>query len=470
MTIVQGGFLEKVNGYFRRAAEHTKLAPDLLEQIRCCNATYRVSLPVRTNGEIATVEAYRAEHSHHRLPTKGGIRFSSDVTLDDVEALAALMTYKCAVVDVPFGGAKGGVRIDPKKCSVEFLERVTRRYAAELISKNFLGPDLDVPAPDVGTGEREMGWIVDTYRSLGSDRLNAMASATGKSLSLHGIPGRTEATGEGVAWALRNVMEVAEDMRPLGLTSNLSGLRVSVLGLGKVGYHAARALAREGATIVGLAVHDGAIYCPDGLDVDQVVAHRQDCGSIRGFRQAQDLADADALIEQDCDVLVPCALEGQIHSENAARVRARIIVEGANAPVDPDAEAILLDAGKLVIPDIYANSGGVVVSYFEWIKNLSHVSFERLTRRYQQLASCRVIAAFEALGGKRISSEALDSLARAPKEIDLVSTALENTMAVAYESIHDCWKQRELPDLRTAAYTLALERIAESYLEMGIFP
>jgi len=412
----------------------------------------------------------RASTAITDFPTKGGIRFSSDVTLDDVEALAALMTYKCAVVDVPFGGAKGGVRIDPKKCSVEFLERVTRRYAAEPINKNFLGPDLDVPAPDVGTGEREMGWIVDTYRSLGTDRLNAMAAATGKSLSLHGIPGRTEATGEGVAWALRNVMERAEEMRPLGLGSNLSGLRVSVLGLGKVGYHAARALAREGATVVGLAVHDGAIYCPDGLDVEQVVAHRKDCGSICGFRQAQDLPGADALIEQECDVLVPCALEGQIHSGNAERVRARFLVEGANAPIDPDAEAMLLDAGKLVIPDIYANSGGVVVSYFEWIKNLSHVSFERITRRYQQLASCRVITALEELGGKRIHSEAIDLLTHAPKEIDLVSTALENTMAVAYEGIHACWKQRKLPDLRTAAYALALERIAETYLEMGIFP
>jgi len=470
MAKPRASFLENVNGYFRRAASYTSIPPAILEQVRCCNATCIVRFPVRHNGEVTVVEGYRAEHSHHRLPVKGGVRFSPDVTLDDVEALAALMSYKCALVDVPFGGAKGGVRIDPRGRSTDFLERMTRRYAAELIRKNFAGPEEDVPAPDVGTGPREMGWIVDTYRSLGADRLNAMAAATGKSISLHGIPGRAEATGEGVAWALRNALDVPEDIRPLGLVPQLSGQRVIVLGLGKVGHHAARALAREGATIVGVAVHDGAIYDPDGIDVDEVVLHRKDSGTILGYRSARDLPSADALVEQECDVLVPCALEGQIHGGNAGRVRARIIVEGANAPVDPDGDAILAAAGKLVVPDIYANAGGVVVSYFEWIKNLSHVSFERMTRRYQQLSSRRVIAALEHVTGKSLDADVANQLVRAPKEIDLVSTALENTMMLSYERVREECKQRDLPDLRTAAYVIALERIADSYVEMGIFP
>jgi glutamate dehydrogenase (NAD(P)+) len=474
-------FFEDVNRHFDRAAQQTSLPPGILEQLRACNAVYRIKFPVRgDDGELKVVEAYRAEHSQHRLPTKGGIRYATSVSQDEVMGLAALMTYKCALVDVPFGGAKGGVRIDPRHASDAFLERVTRRYTSELIHKQFIGPDVDVPAPDVGTGEREMGWIYDTYKSHGVDKLNALASVTGKSISLHGIPGRTQATGLGVAMALEQFFAVPEDMKALGLAPGLAGKRVVVHGLGKVGFHAARALAERGAVVVGVSVSDGALCCPDGLDVDAVLAHRREAGSLAGYPGASHLADPATVLEQDCDILVPAALEHEILPDNAPRIRARVIAEGANGPVDAEADVMLREAGKIVVPDIYANAGGVVVSYFEWVKNLSHISFERMTRRYQEMANQRLLAVLQSLEqrpgnpgdlrGQPASRDALAWLSRPPDEIDFVLSALENTLAQSYERIHDCWKERGFPDLRTAAWVLAVERVGNAYLEAGIFP
>lgn len=409
---------------------------------------------------------FRVEHSHHRLPTKGGVRFSLDVTLDDVHALAALMTYKCAVVDVPFGGAKGAVCIDPRQHSVGYLERVTRRYTAELINKRFIGPEVDVVAPDLGTGPREMGWIVDTYRSLGTDTLNALGAATGKSLALHGIPGRLQATGSGVVAAIETALDQGVD----GLPRSISGLRVVVHGLGNVGYHAAKRLVECGAIIVGVGVSDGALYDPDGLDVDAVIEHRESAGTLLGFREARGLSDPAELLEQPCDVLIPASVENVITADNAPRVQARLIAEAANGPINPSAEPILADAGVFILPDLYANAGGVVVSYFEWIKNLSHISFERLTRRYQQMSSQRLVQFVGRMTEQDVPPEEAAELMRAPREIDFVTTALENTMAQAYDDLFTTWKSRALVDLRTSAYVTALERIGASYEEMGIFP
>ena len=464
-------FFDDVNQYFDAACAHTDVGADILSQIRACNAVYRMRFPVRRdNGEIVVVEGYRAEHSHHRLPTKGGIRYALDVSQNEVMALSALMTYKCAVVDVPFGGAKGGVRIDPRSESIGFIERATRRYAAELIRKRFIGPDVDVPAPDVGTGEREMGWIYDTYKTYGPDTLNALACVTGKATSVHGVDGRREATGLGAIIALEHFLSEEEDVKPLGLDTGLAGKRIIVPGLGKVGLHAALSAIARDAIVVGVSVSDGALYDAGGLDVEAVLLHRVESGSLRGFADARYLANPDAILEEPCDVLIPSALEHQITAENAAKLEAKIIVEAANGPVDPEADAILRDAGVVVLPDIYANAGGVVVSYFEWIKNLSHVSFERMTRRYQQIANNRILSVISRLTGKTLPPEDAALLLQAPNEIDFVHTALENTMAISYEKIREPWKRKSLPDLRTSAYLMAIESVANAYALDGIFP
>ncbi len=465
-------FLADVNAHVAEASRHCALPPGILNQVRVCNAVYRIRFPVRRDdGEVEVVEAYRAEHSHHRLPTKGGIRYAPSVSQDEVMALAALMTYKCAVVNVPFGGAKGGVRIDPRNCSVGFLERVTRRFTAELVKKRFIGPDVDVPAPDVGTGPREMGWIADTYKNHGADGLNAHASVTGKSLSAHGVAGRDEATGLGVTLALQQALARPEETRALGWSdTGLAGRRVIVQGVGKVGRHAARTAVEAGAVVVGLSASDGAVYRPDGLDPEAVLAHRREAGTLDGIPGARFLANPAELLEEDCDVLVPAALEHAVTEKNASRIRARVIAEAANGPIAAGADRILREAGCLVVPDIVANAGGVIVSYFEFIKNLSHVSFERMTRRYQQVANERLVRVLERLAGRAPSQDDVALLCVAPDEIDFVRTALENTLAISYERLVETWKSRGLPDLRTAAYLKALERVGEAYLEAGIYP
>lgn len=464
-------FFDDVNHYFDAACGYTDVPQGILSQIRACNAVYRMRFPVRRDdGQVVVVKGFRAEHSHHRLPTKGGIRYALDVSQNEVMALAALMTYKCAVADVPFGGAKGGVCVDPRTESTSFLERVTRRYTSELIQKRFIGPEVDVPAPDVGTGEREMGWIADTYKALGPDTLNSLACVTGKALSMHGVGGRREATGLGAIIALGLFLSSQEDVSPLGLETGLAGKRIIVSGLGKVGFHAALAAMERDAIVVGISVSDGALYDEGGLDVEAVLRHRAEAGSLRGFADAQFFASPDAILEQPCDVLIPAALEHQITADNAERLQAKVIVEAANGPVTPEADSILRGRGSVILPDIYANAGGVVVSYFEWIKNLSHISFERMTRRYQQIAHERLLNLLTRLTGKALPPEDAALLHQAPNEIDFVRTALENTMSISFDKVHDLWKRRALPDLRTAAYLTAIESVANSYALDGIFP
>ncbi len=468
----RGAFFESVTHYFNRAAAFTDLDSGFIDQIRSCNSAYRMRFPVKTDdGKIVVVEAFRAEHSHHRLPTKGGIRFSPDVNMDETIALASLMTYKCAIVGVPFGGAKGGVCIDPMTASVGFRERVTRRYTAELIRKNFIGPDIDVPAPDYGTGEREMAWIADTYKNLKMNSGEVYACVTGKPVSMQGLPGRRQATGLGVYYGIRTCMESAEDMQPLGLSTGTAGKRVIVQGLGNVGYFAAWYLQNEGkAIITGIAEREGGIYNPDGLDVEAVFKHRQDSGSILHFPSAENIENRMALLEHDCDILVPAALENQITKENAPRIKAKIIAEAANGPIDFEAEAILSAAGVLMIPDLYLNAGGVTVSYFEWLKNKAGVSFDRMISRHEELVKREMFSEMELLTEKMIPEDRLARLIRGPGEEEIVLAALEQSMVISYRRMHRFWKERELPDLRTAAFLLALERVAESYQHHGIFP
>ncbi|MCC5846336.1 MAG: Glu/Leu/Phe/Val dehydrogenase [Verrucomicrobia bacterium] len=464
-------FYESVHAYFDRAALYSKFDAGILQQVKDCNAIYRMKFPVREDdGSIRVVEAFRAEHSYHRLPTKGGIRFSRMVSLNETIALASLMTYKCALVGVPFGGAKGGVKISPSQESEGFRERVTRRYTAELIRKNFIGPDIDVPAPDYGTGEKEMGWIVDTYKNIRMNEPNIYACVTGKPLAMQGIPGRTQATGQGVYFGLRSCLERPEVAKKLGLSPGLAGKRVILQGLGKVGYYAAKHLQQDGgAVIVGVSEQEGGIHNPEGLDIPALFAHRQETGSVLDYPGAENV-DRAALLEYSCDILIPAALENQITAENAPRIQAKVIAEAANGPVDQAGDAILCQRGCLVIPDLFLNAGGVTVSYFEWLKNRAGVSFDRMISRHEEIANRNMVAAMETLTGQTLSVSHRDSLIHGPDELRLVVSALEQTMIRAYDRIHEVWLQRDLPDLRTAAFLLSIERVAESYSHHGIFP
>jgi glutamate dehydrogenase (NAD(P)+) len=468
----QVNFFDQVTAYFNEAARHMDYPPGLLDQIRACNSVYRFDFPLRReNGEIEVIHAWRVEHSHHKLPVKGGIRYSPDVYEEEVMALAALMTYKCAIVDVPFGGAKGGIKIEPKNYTLPELERITRRYAHELIKKNFLGPGIDVPAPDYGTGEREMAWIVDTYMALHPGSLDGLGCVTGKPVSQGGVRGRREATGRGLFFAVREAASFADDMKALGLTAGLDGKRVVVQGLGNVGFHAAKFCREGGAKIIAIAEYEGAISNADGLDPEAVFAHRKEKGTILGFPGATDIkASADAL-ELDCDILIPAALENVLTADNAPRIKAKIIVEGANGPTTPEAEAVFRDKGIMVIPDLYANAGGVTVSYFEWLKNLSHVRFGRMNKRLEERDEAKFVHALESLTGKTLSDEQRRTLVHGASEEDIVNSGLEETMIVAYHAIRDTLKRKpELGDLRAAAFLTAIDKIAVSYKELGVFP
>lgn len=470
--MVERRFYADVSRYFERAAVLTAHPRGLLQQIQCCNSLYRFDFPVRQgDGRIEVVRAWRAEHSHHRLPAKGGIRYSLAVDEDEVMALAALMTYKCAIVEVPFAGAKGAVQVDPRTSDAARMERITRRYAFELVSKNFIGPQVDVPAPDYGTGEREMAWIADTYQALHPEQIDALGCVTGKPVSQGGINGRAEATGRGLFYLLREACSVGADMRRLGLSTGLDGKRIVVQGLGKVGYWAARFCHEAGAAVVAIAEHDGAIVDRQGLDPVQVREHVQQAGTVLGFPGAETLNRSADALALDCDVLIPAALENQITVANAADVKARIVLEGANGPTTPEADAILRERGVLVIPDVYANAGGVVVSYFEWLKNLSHVRFGRLERRYQVYAENRLLRAIETATGKELSRAERRAVVQPIDELTVVNSGLEETMITAHRTVRD---RREstpgIEDLRTAAYLVAIERVAESYLERGVFP
>src|SRR5215831_3991435 len=396
-------FFGAVEKSFDKAAQFTKWDPGILEQIKQCNAVYRMHFPVKIGDKIEVIKAYRVQHSHHKLPCKGGIRFALSVNLDEVMALAALMTYKCAIVNVPFAGAKGGISIDPKKYSAYDLEKITRRYCSELIRKNFIGPGTDVPAPDYGTGEREMAWILDTYMSMKPGEIDALGCVTGKPVTQGGVRGRREATGLGVFYGLREVGNMKEIMDKLSLSTGVEGKRVVVQGLGNVGYHSAKFFQDHGAIIVGLAEWEGAICNEKGLDVEEVFEHRKKTGSILNFPGATNFAKNTDALELECDILVPAALENVINGKNAPNVKAKIIGEAANGPLTPEADEIFVKRGILVVPDMYLNAGGVTVSYFEWLKNLSHVRYGRMEKRFTENLNTHILGQIEGLTGKKVS-------------------------------------------------------------------
>lgn len=463
-------FLESVNLMFDRAAALLDVPPGLAEFIKRGNSVIQVRFPVKIRGEYRVLTGWRATHSEHRLPAKGGIRYSPHLTQADVEAMAALMTYKCAIVDVPFGGSKGGLRIDPKEYTEEELEVITRRFARELAVKGYISPALNVPAPDLGTGPREMVWIADTYRTLFPDDLNAIACVTGKPVTQGGIRGREEATGRGVQYAIREFFRHPEDVERAGLSGGLEGKRVIVQGFGKVGYHVAKFLDEEDdAKVIAIIERDGAVVDERGLKVEHVAQYFREHGTLRGYPDALFVEDGRTLLEEECDILIPAAVEGQITLENAPHIKARLIVEAANGPTTYEADNILRERGITIIPDVYANAGGVTVSYFEWIKNLSHMRFGRLQRRLEEMRGEQVIKAIEAAVGRPIPDHLKAGLTRGADELDLVRSGLDDTMRQAYNEIREVYlSRRDVPDLRTAAYVLAIDKIARSYRETGV--
>ncbi len=465
-------FFESVTKSFDKAAKFTKWDPGILEQIKACNAVYQMRFPVKMNdGRIEVIEAYRVQHSHHKTPCKGGIRFSMEVNQDEVMALAALMTYKCAIVNVPFGGGKGGIKISPKNYTPYELEKITRRYTSELIKKKFIGPGTDVPAPDYGTGEREMAWILDTYTAMNPGEIDAAGCVTGKPVSQGGVRGRKEATGLGVFYGIREICNMKDVMDKLGLTTGIKDKRVVIQGLGNVGYHCAKFFREAGAKVISIAEYEGAIVNENGINEEELFQHRKSTGSILNFPGSTALAKNTDALELECDILIPAALENVINGENAPRVQAKIIGEAANGPLTPEADEVFVKKGAIVVPDMYLNAGGVTVSYFEWLKNLSHVRYGRMEKRFTENVNKHILSELENLTGKTVNSSERALIEHGADEVDLVYSGLEETMITATHEIMDAWKaDQTIPDMRTAAYVVAINKVGTSYAELGIFP
>ncbi|MDX1392816.1 MAG: Glu/Leu/Phe/Val dehydrogenase [Gemmatimonadota bacterium] len=464
-------FFDQVNSSFDKAAVLTEHPVGLLDQIKQCNSVYHVTFPLeRDDGTIEVLHAWRALHSSHKLPAKGGIRFAPTVSEDEVMALAALMTYKCAIVDVPFGGAKGGVQFDRTGYSLEEIERITRRFTFELINKNFIGPGVDVPAPDYGTGPQEMAWIVDTFMTMVPEELHGAGCVTGKPLAQGGVRGRLEATGRGVFFGIRETLRDPDALAALGLEPGIDGKRVVIQGLGNVGYFTAKFLAEAGARIIAIAERDGAITNDAGLDIEGVREHLTETGGVRGFPGATGTLETSAeALELECDVLVPAALEGVITSDNVERIRAPIIAEAANGPLSAKASDALHERGVLCLPDLFLNAGGVTASYFEWLKNLAHVRFGRMEKRYQESSHRRLLDAVTQATGHRFPDAVVAEIAAGADEEDLVNSGLEETMIGAYHTISETARSLGT-DLRSAAFKTAIDKVAVVYTERGIFP
>lgn len=463
-------FFKNVKRNFDKAANFVNYEKGILEQIKECNAVYSMRFPVKFVNEVKVIEAYRVQHSHHKLPCKGGIRYSTTVNQDEVMALAALMTYKCAVVNVPFGGAKGGIKIDPQLLSIEHIEKVTRRYTAELIKKNFIGPGIDVPAPDYGTGEREMSWIVDTFLSLKSGEVDTLACVTGKPISQGGVRGRKEATGLGVFYGIRELCKMKSIMKNIGLEPGIEGKKIIIQGLGNVGYHAAKFFNQAGAIIIALAEREGAIYNKDGLDIEKVIIHLKETKSILNFPGSQNIKNTSDALKIECDILIPAALENVINSSNAENIKVKIIGEAANGPLTPEADEILSKKGVIIVPDIYLNAGGVTVSYFEWLKNLNHIRYGRMEKRFRENMNAEILQTIENISGKKISEKERKIILHGPDEIDLVHSGLEDTMINAFHELQELQKIKKIENMRTAAFALAIEKVGYSYQKLGIFP
>jgi len=461
-------FLENVYMRVNDTIDRIKIDPDISKILKTCRSVIQLKFPVKIKGRIEIFYGWRAVHSNHRLPVKGGLRYSTNINQEEIEALASLMTFKCAVVDVPFGGAKGGLLIDPKKYDEESLERITKKFARELIRKGFLSPARDVPAPDVGTSQKEMGWILDAYKSLRPDDINHVACVTGKSVNHGGIKGRLEATGKGVCEALKEFFRHNDEVKKNNLAPNLSDQRIIIQGFGNVGLNSAKALFQNGSKIIGIAEKDGAIFNKKGIDIIKLEKYKQDSKTILNFPGTDKIDTSSDLLQYDCDILIPAALENVITLKNVENVKAKIICEAANGPITYRADEKLKNKGKVVIPDIYANAGGVTVSYFEWIRNISHIRMGRLNKRYEEHRGETILKALNQISLNKLPKDTINQLVYGANEEDIISSGLEDTMRVAFQEILEMKSSHNLDDYRMAAYAIALKKIEKSYMELGI--
>jgi glutamate dehydrogenase (NAD(P)+) len=468
--MTNSSFLESVDQMYGQAASMIDMPEGLQEKIRICNATYSIRFGVRLRGRIFTIHGWRSVHSDHFYPAKGGIRYATDVNQDEVEALAALMTFKCSLLNIPFAGSKGGLRIDPSEWETDELERITRRFTQELSRRRMISPGQNVPAPDMGTNERTMAWMADEYQRLNPNEQNAFACVTGKPLALGGIDGRIEATGRGVQYVINCFFADQEACSRLGWDGKLAGKRIIVQGLGNVGYHAAKFLSeKNGCKIVGIIERDGALYNEDGLPVEEVKKYIAVKGGVAGFPGAEFVSNGQSLLEGDCDILIPAAKEDAITIENAANIKAKLIVEAANGPVSFEADQILQKNGSVILPDLLVNAGGVTVSYFEWVKNLTHISFGLMERRHHERTSMQLAQQMESMTGRAIPVTSELNFMRGPREIDLVRSGLEDMISEAYNAMSSLLhSDKTIPDFRTAAYMIAIRRVVDSYNAIGI--
>jgi len=465
-------FFKQVEDYVEKASKYVDCDPGVLKQIRQNNSIVHINFPIkRDDGTVEVIEAWRSQHSQHRTPCKGGIRFAPIANEDEVKALAALMSYKCAIVEVPFGGAKGAVKIDPKKYSDSEMEKICRRLTHELHSKNFIGPGIDVPAPDYGSGAREMAWIADTFRSLSHYDLNAAACVTGKPVTQGGIRGRTEATGLGVAYGIREACKKEKLMKFAGLDVGLKGKTIAVQGFGNVGYHSALFLSRMGAKVTAISEYEGMVTNSEGLDIEALFEHRKEKKTLKGFKGAEFTEARDDVFSLECDILVPAALESQIRLDNFKTVKAKVIGEAANGPVTSMASEELFKKGVLILPDVFLNAGGVTVSYFEWVKNLAHIRFGRIDKRFDQGSFDNVVSLISEFTGKDVPMDIKDKYTQQGNESELVASGLEETMITAFDQIMETMEKHKFElDLRTAAFINAINKISLSYEEGGFFP
>lgn len=462
-------FIEQVNMYFEEAVKHlTKVNPaaapaDLLEYVKAPKTVIKFNMPLkRDNGKIEVIEAYRAQHSYHRVPCKGGIRYAADVDQQEVEALAALMTFKNACNDVPFGGAKGGIKINPKNYSVHELERITRRYALELSKKGFLGASIDVPAPDMGSGGREMSWIKDTYSYVyGQNDVNAAACITGKPLNQGGIDGRPEATGLGTFYGVRELMSHKEFCDQYGTTMGLKDKTVIIQGFGNVGSWAHKFFQEEGAIVTGIIEYNSAVYDESGLDQKDLLEYWQAKKTFAGYRKGTVYTSNPMdVMYKKCDILIPAAIEKSINKDNMTKINTTVIAEAANGPMTFAAQKYFDTKNVAVVPDLLINAGGVIVSYFEWLKGLEHVRLGRLTKGWERKSRKelgRIIG---------VPEEKLNKL-EGPTEKNIVYTALEEIMCTSCQNVLKYSLEHKV-NLRVAAYAQTIAKIVQTYKEAGV--
>ena len=461
-------FLQNVDMMVNDTIDKINIDSNISKILKTCRSVLQVKFPVKIKGKIEIFHGWRAVHSNHRLPVKGGLRFSTNVNQEEVEALASLMTFKCAVVDVPFGGAKGGLLIDPKKYDEESLERITKKFARELIRRGYLSPARDVPAPDMGTSQREMGWILDAYKSLRPDDINHAACVTGKSTDHGGIKGRLEATGRGVCEALKEYFRHSKELSKHNIDGKINDQKIIIQGFGNVGLYSAKTLYDNGAKIIGIAEREGGIFNEDGIDIHQLEEYKNNKNTILNFPNTKIVENSNDLISYKCDILIPAAMESVITYNNADTIKAKIICEGANGPITYRANKKLLEKGKVIIPDIYANAGGVTVSYFEWIRNTSHIRMGRLNKRYEEDRGEAIIKAIQSISDQNISPDIIKQLVHGANEEDIIASGLEDTMRVAFQDMLEAQNTYKLNSYRMAAYAVALKKIEKTYLELGI--